>query len=211
MAWLVCLAVACASLYLGDYAFTRGAALTLLIVGLGWAGMNRIGTALSRFSPDLSGLPMPAIAGLGPMSAMANMGAPGDGEASAVSLRSRRPILAGAAPGDEGRGTKGLPLWMHHADWSHMIILNMVFIMLFVGIILGAVWADYSWGRPWGWDPKEVFALNTLIIYAMLIHIRFVVKNRGLWTAWMSVAGCAMMAFNWCFVNFYIVGLHSYA
>ena len=87
----------------------------------------------------------------------------------------------------------------------------MAFVMLFVGIILGAVWADYSWGRPWGWDPKEVFAMNTWLVYAILIHVRFVVKRRGLWTAWLSVAGCLMMAFNWCFVNFFIVGLHSYA
>lgn len=102
-------------------------------------------------------------------------------------------------------------MWLQHVDWSHLIILNMVFVMLFVGTILGAVWADYSWGRPWGWDPKEVFALNTWIVYAILIHMRFVTKNKGLWTAWLSVAGCLMMAFNWCFVNFYIVGLHSYA
>jgi len=127
----------------------------------------------------------------------------------AVAAREARPILAGAAPGDEGRSS--LPAWLHQLDWSHLIILNIVFVMLFVGTILGAVWADYSWGRPWGWDPKEVFALNTWIIYAILIHVRFIVKQRGLWTAWLSLAGCAMMAFNWFFVNFFIVGMHSYA
>lgn len=203
LAWVIGLALACSTLYVGDYGFCRGAALTFLVFGLSWAGMNRAGIAL-KYTPDrIHELLTPAVAAAGGTAAALAV--------SGASLRSQRPILAGGAPGDEGRGTKGLPLWMHHADWSHMIILNMVFIMLFVGIILGAVWADYSWGRPWGWDPKEVFALNTLIIYAMLIHIRFVVKNRGLWTAWLSVAGCLMMAFNWCFVNFYIVGLHSYA
>ncbi|RMF84956.1 MAG: hypothetical protein D6744_02180 [Planctomycetota bacterium] len=121
-----------------------------------------------------------------------------------------RPVMAGAAPGDEGRRDK-LPTWLHHFDWAHLIMLNMAFIMLFVGLILGAVWADYSWGRPWGWDPKETFALNTWLIYAILIHVRFITKDRGLWTAWLSVAGCLMMAFNWCFVNFFLVGLHSYA
>lgn len=124
--------------------------------------------------------------------------------------RLERPIMAGGAPGDEGRDSD-LPTWLHHADWCHLIILNIVFVTLFVGIILGAVWADYSWGRPWGWDPKEVFAMNTWIIYAILIHVRFVTKRRGLWTAWLSIAGCIMMAFNWSFVNFFIVGLHSYA
>lgn len=120
---------------------------------------------------------------------------------------SERPILADTMPGDSGR----LPEWLNHVDWSHLIILNLVFVMLFVGVILGAVWADYSWGRPWGWDPKEVFAMNTWIIYAILIHTRFVVKAKGVWTAWLSIAGCLMMAFNWWVVNFYIVGLHSYA
>lgn len=121
----------------------------------------------------------------------------------------QRPILAGAMPGDERQ--QSLPQWLQHIDWCHLIILNFVFIMLFVGTILGAVWADYSWGRPWGWDPKEVFALNTWLVYAILIHVRFFVTNKGLWTAWLSLAGCAMMAFNWCFVNFFIVGIHSYA
>lgn len=122
-----------------------------------------------------------------------------------------RPLLAGAAPGDEAGGTP-LPAWLNQVDWAHLIIINIAFIFLFVGgVVLGALWADYSWGRPWGWDPKEVFALNTWIVYAILIHMRFVVKNRGLWTAWLSVIGCAMMLFNWFVVNFYIVGLHSYA
>jgi cytochrome c-type biogenesis protein CcsB len=130
--------------------------------------------------------------------------------AAASSERLRAPVLAGGLPGDEGLGPR-LPTWLYQTDWSHLIILNMAFIMLFVGIILGAVWADYSWGRPWGWDPKETFALNTWIIYAILIHARFVVQRKGLWTAWLSLFGCAMMAFNWCVVNFYISGLHSYA
>jgi ABC-type transport system involved in cytochrome c biogenesis permease subunit len=122
-----------------------------------------------------------------------------------------RPVLAGALPGDEGSGRE-LPLWLHRLDWNHLIMLNVMFILLFLGgIVLGAAWADYSWGRPWGWDPKEVFALNTWLVYAVLFHIRYVVKNKGVWTAWLSLAGCAMMAFNWWIVNFFIVGLHSYA
>ncbi|MBW7904679.1 MAG: cytochrome c biogenesis protein CcsA [Phycisphaerae bacterium] len=127
---------------------------------------------------------------------------------SLVTRRAGGAALTAWAPemySDGGRG------WLAGLDKCQQLILGMVFVLLFVGTILGAVWADYSWGRPWGWDPKEVFAMNTWIIYVILIHVRFVVKERGLWTAWMSVAGCLMMAFNWCFVNFYIVGLHSYA
>jgi len=96
-------------------------------------------------------------------------------------------------------------------DRSHCTLIYIANVALFVGIVLGAVWADYSWGRPWGWDPKEVFALNTWLVYAILIHARFVTKDRALWTAVLSVIGFATMQFNWWIVNFYIVGLHSYA
>ncbi len=134
----------------------------------------------------------------------------GSGLGMGLGFVQQRPILAGATPGDEA--DQSLPQWLNDFDWAHLIILNMVFLLLFVGgIILGAWWADYSWGRPWGWDPKEVFALNTWLVYAILLHVRFVVRNRGLWTAWLSIAGCVMMAFNWFFVNFYIASVHSYA
>jgi len=133
------------------------------------------------------------------------------GAGAALGDGGERPILAGAAPGDES-GTEPLPQWLNELDWTHLIVLNIVFLLLFVGgVVLGAWWADYSWGRPWGWDAKEVFALNTWIIYAILLHTRFVVKRRGLWTAWLSIFGCAMMAFNWFIVNFYIASIHSYA
>jgi len=96
-------------------------------------------------------------------------------------------------------------------DLAHRVLIYIATVALFVGIVLGAIWADYSWGRPWGWDPKEVFALNTWLVYAILIHARFVTKRRALWTSVLSVAGFAAMQFNWWVVNFYIVGLHSYA
>ncbi len=96
-------------------------------------------------------------------------------------------------------------------DMAHRVLLYTAMVALFVGLVLGAMWADYSWGRPWGWDPKEVFALNTWLVYAILIHVRFVTKDRALWTSVLSVGGFAAMQFNWWVVNFYIVGLHSYA
>ena len=110
-----------------------------------------------------------------------------------------------------GADSGALPAWLNNIDWAHFIVINILFVFLFVGgIVLGAWWADYSWGRPWGWDPKEVFALNTWLIYAILLHTRFVVRRPGLWTAWLSIAGCVMMCFNWFFVNFFISSVHSY-
>ncbi|MEM8835903.1 MAG: cytochrome c biogenesis protein CcsA [Planctomycetota bacterium] len=96
-------------------------------------------------------------------------------------------------------------------DGATMILMELAVIMLWAGIIMGAVWADHSWGRPWGWDPKEVFALNTLIIFLVLVHIRLKVVDKGLWTAWLAVIGCGVMLFNWIIINFVISGLHSYA
>ena len=92
-----------------------------------------------------------------------------------------------------------------------MVLVELSFVMLWTGIVMGAIWADHSWGRPWGWDPKEVFALNTFIIFLVLIHVRLKVRDKAFWTAILAVAGFEVMMFNWIVVNFVITGLHSYA
>lgn len=96
-------------------------------------------------------------------------------------------------------------------DGATMILMELSFVLLWAGTVMGAIWADHSWGRPWGWDPKEVFALATFAIYAILIHVRIKVRDKGLWTAWLAILGCAVMIFNWTVINFVITGLHSYA
>jgi cytochrome c-type biogenesis protein CcsB len=96
-------------------------------------------------------------------------------------------------------------------DGTTMVMMEMSFILLWTGLVMGAIWADHSWGRPWGWDPKEVFALNTFIIFLLLVHVRLKVKDKGLWTALLAVLGAAVMLFNWIIINFAISGLHSYA
>jgi len=96
-------------------------------------------------------------------------------------------------------------------DGATMVLVEISFILLWSGIVMGAIWADHSWGRPWGWDPKEVFALNTFIIFVVLIHTRMKVQDKGLWTAYLAIIGCAVMLFNWIIINFTISGLHSYA
>ncbi len=96
-------------------------------------------------------------------------------------------------------------------DGVTMVLMELSFVLLWTGIIMGAIWADHSWGRPWGWDPKEVFALNTFLVFAVLVHVRLRVKDKGLWTAVLSVVGALVMLFNWIVINFVITGLHSYA
>jgi cytochrome c-type biogenesis protein CcsB len=114
--------------------------------------------------------------------------------------------LAGGAPDARPAGRTGEVL-----DGVTMLLTEVSFVMLWAGIVMGAIWADHSWGRPWGWDPKEVFALNTFVIFALLIHVRWKVRDKGLWTAVLAVAGAAVMLFNWIVINFVIAGLHSYA
>jgi ABC-type transport system involved in cytochrome c biogenesis permease subunit len=96
-------------------------------------------------------------------------------------------------------------------DLCNLVVLQLAFWVLGVGIVLGAIWADQSWGRPWGWDPKETFALVTWIVYLIIVHVRFVTADKAWWTAVLSVLGFFIMLFNWIGVNFFLVGLHSYA
>jgi cytochrome c-type biogenesis protein CcsB len=84
-------------------------------------------------------------------------------------------------------------------------------LLLAAGTILGGVWADYSWGRFWGWDPKEVWALIALLGYLAVLHARYVgwVKELGL--AALSVVCFALVVMAWYGVNFVLgAGLHSY-
>lgn len=85
-------------------------------------------------------------------------------------------------------------------------------VLLFAaGTILGGVWADYAWGRFWGWDPKEVWSLVVLLAYVAVLHARHVgwIKNFGL-AAW-SVICFAAVVFAWYGVNYILgAGLHSY-
>ncbi len=84
-------------------------------------------------------------------------------------------------------------------------------LLVAAGTILGGVWADVSWGRFWGWDPKEVWALITLLVYLVPLHGRFAgwVNTFGLVAA--SVACYMSVLMAWYGVNFVLgVGLHSY-
>jgi cytochrome c-type biogenesis protein CcsB len=96
-------------------------------------------------------------------------------------------------------------------DGTTMILMELSFVLLWAGLVMGAIWADHSWGRPWGWDPKEVFALNTFIVFIVLVHVRLKTKDKGVWTALIALVGAAVMLFNWVAINFVVVGLHSYA
>ena len=90
--------------------------------------------------------------------------------------------------------------------------LTVGLVMLTIGNFLGGMWANESWGRYWGWDPKETWALISIMIYAFVIHMRLIpgLRSRfGFSVASVLAYGSIMMTYFG--VNFYLAGLHSYA
>lgn len=90
------------------------------------------------------------------------------------------------------------------------------FLFLGIGIITGAVWANEAWGTYWSWDPKETWSLITWIIYAIIIHFKYVsgrfgIKDLNTFTAIASIIGFLAVIFTYFGVNFILAGLHSYA
>ncbi len=84
--------------------------------------------------------------------------------------------------------------------------------MATIGTFLGGVWANESWGRYWGWDPKETWALVIVLIYAMILHLRFIPKANGKYLFnLVSVLGFSTVIMTYFGVNYYLSGLHSYA
>jgi cytochrome c-type biogenesis protein CcsB len=85
-------------------------------------------------------------------------------------------------------------------------------VMLTIGNFLGGQWANESWGRYWGWDPKETWALISIMVYAFVIHSRLVPGLRSRWAFnFMAIVAFASIMMTYFGVNFYLVGLHSYA
>lgn len=84
------------------------------------------------------------------------------------------------------------------------------FLLFAVGIITGAVWANYAWGTYWSWDPKETWSLITWLVYAILLHARFTGRWTGRTMAYVSIIGFISVIFTYWGVNYLLSGLHSY-
>ena len=78
-------------------------------------------------------------------------------------------------------------------------------------VVAGSIWAEYAWGRYWGWDPKETWALVTWVIYAGYLHARATAGWRGTRAAVIAIIGMASFWFNFIGINLLVSGLHSYA
>ncbi|HTF57812.1 MAG TPA: cytochrome c biogenesis protein CcsA [Planctomycetota bacterium] len=112
-------------------------------------------------------------------------------------------ILRRESPGKEA-ALEALDVVMYRA-------LQVTVLFLLTGILLGAVWAGEAWGRPWGWDMKETWALITLIAYLVTLHGRFTGYVRGLGTALCALGGFMLVILCYYGVNFIFgKGLHTY-
>ena len=84
--------------------------------------------------------------------------------------------------------------------------------LLSIGTLLGGVWANESWGRYWGWDAKETWSLVSILVYAIVLHFRFIPAMRSSWVnataSMMAISSIVMTYFG---VNYFLTGMHSYA
>lgn len=85
------------------------------------------------------------------------------------------------------------------------------FLMQTLLVVVGAIWAQYAWGRFWGWDPKETWSFITWIIYATYLHTRTSMGWKGRRSAWVAIIGFGAVAFTLLGVSYLLKGLHSYA
>jgi cytochrome c-type biogenesis protein CcsB len=99
-------------------------------------------------------------------------------------------------------------------EYSYIIeiALYIGLIMLTVGTFLGGVWANESWGRYWGWDPKETWALVSILVYAIVLHLRNIpVLNNQLVLSTLALLSFGTVLMTFFGVNYYLSGMHSYA
>ena len=108
----------------------------------------------------------------------------------------------------KGKETDALKL--QQMDFMSYRMVALGFLLLTVTILSGAIWAEQAWSSFWTWDPKEVWALITWIIYAVFLHLRLVAKHKGVRMAWFLVIAVPVVFFTFAGVNTLMPGLHSY-
>lgn len=97
---------------------------------------------------------------------------------------------------------------------SYIIELAMIvgLFMLTIGCFIGGIWANESWGRYWGWDPKETWALVSILVYSVVLHLRKIKKLNNQFTlSSLSMISFSTIIMTFLGVNYYLTGMHSYA
>ena len=99
---------------------------------------------------------------------------------------------------------------LNQMDYISYRMVAFGFLFLTVVILSGAIWAEQAWSAFWTWDPKEVWALITWIIYAVYLHLRLRMKRKGTAMAWFLVIAVPVVFFTFAGVNTLMHGLHTY-
>ena len=109
------------------------------------------------------------------------------------------------------RNRSRLPLHIKELSIINNMSLLVGLALMTIGTFLGAVWANESWGRYWGWDPKETWALITIIVYSIVTHLHLVKKWNNDWILnLMSVLAFSSVLMTYFGVNYFLSGMHSY-
>jgi len=138
----------------------------------------------------------------------------------AVIVTSYRPFTLGMVLGivtliliilTNGKNQVRMNLHINELNAITEIALIIGIAMLTIGNFLGGQWVNESWGRYWGWDPKETWALISIMVYALVLHLRLI-PQKGKWLfSLMSVIAYSSIMMTYFGVNFYLTGLYSYA
>ncbi len=109
------------------------------------------------------------------------------------------------------RNFKRLQLTIDELTAINEMSLTVGLYLMTIGSFLGGIWANESWGRYWGWDAKETWSLITIIVYALVLHLRLIPGWKGKLTYNIaSVVSIASVIMTYLGVNYYLSGLHSY-
>lgn len=179
------------------------AAFGVLTVALGWLVFKLATTA--PFEPNATGGSLPsAMSGLARLSVGSNynFGLLALAWASVAGFAGLVPLRAGLV--------ERLPDLKKLDDLTYKVVI-VAFPLLSIGIVMGAMWAFDAWGRYWGWDPKETWALITWALYAIYLHVRLT-YGPGKYAAALAVFGFGVVVFTYMGVNLGLTGdgLHVY-
>ncbi len=101
---------------------------------------------------------------------------------------------------------------IHALSGMNEITLILGLTLLVIGNFLGGIWANESWGRYWGWDPKETWAYISIIVYTFVLHVRLIPTWYSHYLfAVLSIVSFSSILMTYFGVNFYLAGMHSYA
>jgi cytochrome c-type biogenesis protein CcsB len=125
-----------------------------------------------------------------------------------VKARAERKVLNG---GTMSAAMRRLPSAEGMDSTAYKVLAFAFPLWTFAVLVAGPIWAEYAWGRYWGWDPKEVWSLVTWVVYAAYLHARATAGWRGRRAATIAIVGWFVFLFNFVGVNLLVSGLHSYA